>query len=740
MKNCTRFFTQEQIDEIRMRLAAINGAKDSEFDQATYIGDNDYVAIVQNGKNKKANISLLKQDIYEMDDVPTEGSSNPVKSNGIYEALQDIIEQIEPNVSKYIYIQTDSEMFDYLLNGAGGIRQQGTYNNYCNQVYEGIKNGYFILIDNALCVPLYKEDPYLFQLYCISDTKCIRLGAQKDSADVWHQISGTNSLTNSRFLIDNLYLTRNKYINQDKLNEQLNSVLEQYVKIKDLRKSTDNYPIENSNNFVTSNGVWQAIQNVINSTTSQEELLIMSEDTMNGFFSSSGSPAFNQSCDIVYNACENNMLIVFKDGICKYTFNETEVSKTFELWVVTTENTYSVCGQYSKVDPSDWTKYRDNVILDNHLLTTSQLNTTLQTYYTKSQVDAISSTLQNYINSNAQNITRLRADYEERMLSTPKYHRANWLLDEVDQQGRVTTETSGSTPVKRFNSMWWAVKESKLITFYGIPDIYRESYIKETIPDSANSITVKFLISGTITTYKIEKKYTGDVQTDENLYLQVTRTDDQIDRVNSIMTTDIDTVDNPTMVGASVNKYTIDLSDNLDQFGNFSDIENISNVPLIIDPNLNIAPLMGDLKIIKCGGLLTNKTDYINLPNIFGQPALVLYGSLVDDDMYVPGGITLSMNEDDNLVITYTEGSGSIHSLVINNNISNDQIAAFLNSIIKNFNVIRDTNALSLLLSIFQCTVQFGGVDQNAKFFIRTNNTYQLHTNNNVPVMEITEL
>ena len=420
--------------------------------------------------------------------------------------------------------------------------------------------------------------------------------------------------------------------------------------------------------------------------------------------------------------------------------NETEESKVFELSVVTTENTYSICGQYSKISATDWTRYRPNTVTDNHLITSSQLNTTLQAYYTKSQVDAISATLQNYINSNTQTIARLRADYEERMLSTPKYHKANWLLDEIDQQGRVTAETSIVMPVERFNSMWWAVKQSKMITFYGIPDVYRESQIEGAAPDNANSIIVKFLISEVITTYTIEKKYIGNIQTNENLYLQVTRTDDQIDRVNSIMTKGIDIIDNPTMVGSNVHKYTVDLSDNLNQFSSFSDIGDINNVPLLIDPNLNIASLMGDLKVIECGGLLTDKTDYINLPDILGYPSLTLYGSLVDDNTYISGSINLSINEEDNLVINYVEVSGSTHSLVINNNISNDQIAAFLNSIIKNFSVIKDTKAISLLLSIFQCTVQFGGVVQGANFFIRTNNTYQLHTNNDVPLLEIAEL
>lgn len=742
MKKCTRFFTQEQIDEIRMRLAAIFGAKDSEFDQATYIGDTDYVAIVQNGKNKKANVSLLKQDLYELDDTPTEGSSNPVTSNGIYEALQDIIKQITPNVSRYIYIQTDSEMFDYLLNGTGGIRQQTVYNDYCNQIYDGIKNGYFIIIDNALCVPVYREDPYLFQLYCISDTKYIRLGSQKDSGDMWHQISGSNILTTSRFLIDNLYLTSNKYIKQDELNEQLATILEQYIKIKDLRKSTDNYPIKDSINFVTSGGVWEAIQNTLTTVVPQDEVLIISDDMMDILINAGSiNSSFSSCCETIFNACQNNMLIVFNTGICTYTFSDTEELRTFELHVVTTENTYSICGESNKsVTPAVWDAYRPNTVTSNHLLTTSQLSNTLKSYYTKSQVDALTATLQNYINANAQSITRFKADYEERMLSTPKYHRANWLLDEVDQQGRVTAQTSAATPADRFNSMWWAVKESKLITFYGVPDIYRESQIGSSNPDNATSIVVKFLIDGVISTYTIEKRYFEDVESAENLYLQVVRTDDQIDRVKTIMTEKVDITDNPTILGANVLRYTIDLSNNLDQFERFSDIT-IDSVPLIINQDLNIEPVMGDLKVISCGGLLTDKTDYINLPDILGWPPLILYGSLLDGTMHMAGSINLSINEDDNLVITYTLSQGNSYSLAISSDTSNDQIAAFLNSIIRDFNIIKDTEYISLLLSIFQCTVQFQGIAKDAPgFFMRTNTSYQLHTINNVPVLEIAEL
>lgn len=732
MKNCTRFFTQEQIDEIRMRLAAINGAKDSQFEKAVSFGNDDQVAIVQQGKNKRIEIGKLKNWLFALDDTPTPGSENAVTSDGIYTYIQNILSSIISE-GKYLYIQGDSDMFNCLVYGPGDIYTQGQYDEYCNTVYEAINNGYFIIIDTSICVAGSTVDPQYFSLSYISPAENVLITAQKSNG-IW--VKGSTSVNLDKFLIDNTYLDENQYINLS----TINNILANYLTKAELTRLTENYPHQGSTKLVTSGGIWQAIQNAINNTTSQEELLIISDDTMNGFFSAPGSPAFNQSCEIVYNACENNMLIVFNNGICKCTFNETEENKTFELWVVTTENTYSICGQYSKISATDWTRYRPNTVTDNHLITSSQLNTTLQAYYTKSQVDAISATLQNYINSNTQTIARLRADYEERMLSTPKYHKANWLLDEIDQQGRVTTQTSEATPNDRFNSMWWAVKHDKIITFYGIPDIFRESDITVSSPDDATSITVKFFIGGIISSYTIEKKYIGNVQSVENLYLQVTATEDQIDKVNQVVSKVVETTDNPTIVGPSVQKYTVDLSNNLDQFHSFSDITSIYDVPLIVDPNLNISPLLGDMKITKCGGLVTDKTDYINIPNILGNPALTVYGSLVDDTTLLAGGIAISINNDDNLVITYGETNGTMHSLTVDSTTINDQIASFLNSILKNFNIIRDTNALSFLLSIFQCTVQFNGITQDTNFFMRTNNSYQLCAINQVSLLEIAEL
>lgn len=732
MKNCTRFFTQEQIDEIRMRLAAINGAKDSEFDQATYIGNNDYVAIVQDGKNKKANVSLLKQDLYEMDDVPTEGSSKPVKSNGIYEALQDIIGQITPGVSKYIYIQSDSRMFECLINGPGGIYSTDDYNQYCEQIFNALNNGYFIIIDDALCLTTYQEEPNFFRLISISNTKYVQISAHKLSGNTWSKLLGY--VDTNLFLVDTKYLKQNGYTTTSNINQMLSN----YVTIGNLQAMVESYPEQGSTKLVTSGGIWQAIQNAITDIFTKDEVLTITDDMMEVLTDNTFNQAYQQYCEKVYNACSSNMLIIYQDGICRYSYAETEERKTFNITVFTTRNSYNFGA--NKLSGNAWVQQYPPTISDNHLLKSSELTSSLSSYYTKAQIDALLATINNSISQNRNAINSNYAEYTERMASTPKYHKANWLLDEIDQKGRVTAETSVVTPIERFNSMWWAVKDSKMITFYGIPDIYRESDITTSSPDNATSITVKFFIGGIISTYTIEKKYIGNVQSAENLYLQVNTTEDQIDKVNQVVSKGVETTDNPTIVGPSVQKYTVDLSNNLDQFQSFSDITGIYDVPLIIDPNLNISPLLGDMKITKCGGLVTDKTDYINIPNILGNPALVVYGSLVDDTMLSAGGITISIDNNDNLVITYREINGTVHSLTVDNNIINDQIASFLNSILKNFNIIRDTNALSFLLSIFQCTVQFNGITQGTNFFIRTNNSYQLCAINQVSLLEIAEI
>ena len=732
MKNCTRFFTQEQIDEIRVRLAAIQGAKDSQFEKAVTFDKNDQIAIVQQGKNKRIGIEEFRSWLYALDNTPTPGSENAVTSDGIYNYIQNIIETIVAD-GQYLYIKSNSEMFDYLLHGPENLYTQEQYDAYCNEVYDAISNGYFVIIDESLCVISHTEDPKAFYLYYISPAENVIINAHMSNG-VW--VKDTSRVDLDRFLIDNTYLRDNQYATTSMINQMLS----EYLTKRELSRLTENYPHQGSTKLVTSGGIWQAIQNAVADIFTEDEIFTITDDMMELLITGESSPQIDDCCNTIFNACKNKMLIVYKDGICRYDFEEIESFKSFSLSVTTTTDQQLVSAFIDDtIQEAQWV-VRQHSQRDNHIVQSSELTNTLQSYYTKAQIDALLATINGQIRSNRTLIDDHYREYLTRMESTPKYHKANWLVDEVDQQGRVTAQTSAATPNDRFNSMWWAVKESKLITFYGIPDIFRESDITVSSPDDATSITVKFFIGGIISSYTIEKKYIGNVQSVENLYLQVTATEDQIDKVNQIMGKSVETVDNPTIVGENVQKYTIDLSNNLDQFQSFSDITGIYDVPLIIDPNLNIASLLGDMKITKCGGLVTDKTDYINIPDILGNPALTVYGSLADDTMFQAGGVAISIDNNDNLVITYGEINGTTHSLTVDDNTINDQIASFLNSILKNFNIIRDTNALSFLLSIFQCTIQFNGIAQGASFFMRTNNSYQLCAINQVPLLEISEL
>lgn len=56
------YLTKNQLEEIAQQLAAIS-VKDSDFDLTTYINDDDFVAIVQNGINKRVLIETLREGI-----------------------------------------------------------------------------------------------------------------------------------------------------------------------------------------------------------------------------------------------------------------------------------------------------------------------------------------------------------------------------------------------------------------------------------------------------------------------------------------------------------------------------------------------------------------------------------------------------------------------------------------------------------------------------------------------------
>ena len=56
------YLTKKQLEEIAQQLAAIS-VKDSDFDETEHINDDDFVAIVQNGLNKRILIATLREGI-----------------------------------------------------------------------------------------------------------------------------------------------------------------------------------------------------------------------------------------------------------------------------------------------------------------------------------------------------------------------------------------------------------------------------------------------------------------------------------------------------------------------------------------------------------------------------------------------------------------------------------------------------------------------------------------------------
>lgn len=249
MKKCTRFFTQEQIDEIRMRLAAIQGAKDSQFEKATYLNEIDQVAIVQDGKNKRTDISELRRWLYTLDEVPTLGSNNAVTSNGIYTYIQDVINNIEEG-GQYLYIKSDSEMFDYLIHGIQGGRDQSTLNLYCDQLWEAIENNWLVVIDDAICLVTFKnvteQGAIGLKIECISNYKYISIrligGPNSQSSisgqhywTVWAQdtkvdtslfLINSNQLDESLSQYNTIIQQHTSYINS--LTTRLNNLISEY--------------------------------------------------------------------------------------------------------------------------------------------------------------------------------------------------------------------------------------------------------------------------------------------------------------------------------------------------------------------------------------------------------------------------------------------------------------------------------------------------------------------------------
>lgn len=522
MKNCTRFFTQEQIDEIRMRLAAISGAKDSQFEKASYVGDTDYIAIVQQGKNKRADIQQLRTKVFEMDETPTPGSNNGVTSNGIYNYIQEVIEQIIPEEVGYLYISSDSEMFDYLVNGTGGTHNTPTYNQYCEQLYDAIQEGKFIIIDDAICVTSYKTDPKSFTLQCISSSKYIYIGAHDENA-LWAKIPGT-TVNTDRYLIDNKYLKDNKYINQVTLNQILQDTLQDYITYKALNKSTDNYPKSGSSNFVTSNGVYQYVQDSLADFDTKSYLQIMSNSEMfdyiiNGQKASYDKTVLNQYCEQLYDALNKGDLVLIDNFICQTLLTPTPNNGVRIKLTCISDTKYVqtlLLGGYNHQGEREWAvlDVGDNVIVDEtrYLVSTEDLVNTLDNYVTTAQQTIL-------LNQIRSNINAFRTEYDARMEVTPKYHKLNWVTDEkdsstVDAQGgyEITDNSSAVTAANRYSSLWWAIKDSnegntvsKAILYKGASVCYAQADDLSLLSRST-ILTVRVFDGITVTQYTIEKR------------------------------------------------------------------------------------------------------------------------------------------------------------------------------------------------------------------------------------------
>ena len=102
--------------------------------------------------------------------------------------------------------------------------------------------------------------------------------------------------------------------------------------------------------------------------------------------------------------------------------------------------------------------------------------------------------------------------YNNRMATTPKYHRAEWITNNT---GGII-DPSPSTAESRFESMWWAIYNNhttthaednytpKVILFNGVPACFNDtdSY---TRPSDASSFTLKFFDGQKVTTYVVTK-------------------------------------------------------------------------------------------------------------------------------------------------------------------------------------------------------------------------------------------
>lgn len=529
MEKCTRFFTQEQIDEIRRRLTQLSGVKDSQFEKAVTFNKNDQVAIVQQGKNKKIDIGELRNWLFALDDTPTQGSENPVTSDGIYNYIQDIIETIVVE-GKYLYIKSDSEMFDYLIHGPGGLLTQEKYNEYCNEVSNAIANDYFIIIDDALCTAAYSDN--MLYIYYISPAETVTINASFSHGGWVYGASGVNL---DKFLIDNTYLKNNGYITVDRVN----TLLSNYITFESLANITDNYPRQNSTNIVTSGGVYSYVQNIFDAHNFKSYLLLDSNSQMidyliNGTKDGRSQELLNSYCETILSTILDGYLIIIDNAICYTDLNDGIAPPNYGITLKCVTNNLTVeTTLLGGIMSGDTTRTWGVLIsgtntrfdTSNYLIDTDKLNETLNGYPSSQTFDTAIADVNGRIND-------LRDEYRGRMQVTPQFHRLNWITAELDgDQAHTSTaweitdeSTAAESALKRLTSLVSAVYyntlynyQPKIMTFFQ-ENVVNVTYVGTSI--NPTSATVKTFDGENVTTYLIEKQQrTGTSE----IYLSVTK-------------------------------------------------------------------------------------------------------------------------------------------------------------------------------------------------------------------------
>lgn len=271
---------QEQINELKERIAeeeqvreAADEALEESISELSENLDTNYY-----DKTYVDNALANKQDALTFDNAPTQNSSNPVTSGGVYNALQNV----EPDMTNYY---TKSEVDDAISDSVEDNKvfyvqftevEQGSTELTCShtfaEIYEAYSNGrvvvgQFSVIDMRLIA--CTETSYLFNgmfnnrtAYVIGSknynqeehigVQYIDLQVQVDSTPT----SGSNNAVSSGGVYSSLDSK------SDKSTTYTKTEVDTALANKQNTLTFDNAPTQNSTNPVTSGGVYDALQNV----------------------------------------------------------------------------------------------------------------------------------------------------------------------------------------------------------------------------------------------------------------------------------------------------------------------------------------------------------------------------------------------------------------------------------------------------------------------------------------------